>query len=217
QTIDSKLMGGHFQIASGGNIFLKRCQINGRIDCDGADRFVRIEDCNIDAGMADAPAVGFSNLIVRRCNIIGGANTIIGGNNVLVEDSWLHSQYLAPEAESHENAFLSNGGDGITIRNCVLHADQPDNGFGGGVSTNCSLFGDFSPIQNVLIENCLIKATPGAYGVSLGYNPAKPFGSAPTNVIFRNNVFERGASGKCGVVGPVTCWLDANCNIFDNN
>lgn len=215
KSITTDLVIGYSSIAT--TVTIKRCNITGRIDCDGPNYNVILEDCNLNGSTADAPVVGYGNLTVRRCNIIGGANSVIGGDNVLVEDSWLHAQYLGPTRESHENAFISNGGTGITLRNCTLHADQPNNTVGGGVSTNCSLFGDFAPIADVLIEDCLIKATPGAYGVSLGYNPGKPYGSNPTNVVFQNNTFEPGTTGNCGQFGPVTGWLDDNGNVFTGN
>lgn len=215
QTIDSKSITDDLVIQS--DVTIRRCNITGRIDCDGPTFSVLIEDCNLNGSTADAPVVGYGNLTIKRCNIIGGANSVIGGDNVLIEDSWLHAQYLGPTAASHENAFISNGGTGITIRNCVLHADQENNSSGGGVSTNCSFFGDFAVIEDVLVEDCLIKATPGAYGVSLGYNPGKPFGTDPTNVTFQNNTFEPGPTGNCGVYGPVTGWLADNGNVFTGN
>jgi hypothetical protein len=215
QVIDSRILTGHIIVAS--HVKITRCQINGRIDCDGPNYSLILEDCNVDGGTAQAPAVGYGNLTIRRCNMVGGANTVIGGDNVIIEDSWLHDQYLGPTADDHENGFLSNGGSNITLRHNVIHADEPDNGHDGGVSTNCSLFGDFAPITDVLIENCYFPATPGAYSVSLGYNPSKPFGANPTNVVFRNNVFEYGPTGNGGFFGPVTSFLDANGNVFEGN
>ena len=219
QTIDSKTMVGHYQVAAGAHITITRCNIIGRIDCDpiGLDRDCVIEYSEIYAGNANVPCVGYGNITIRWCNLHGGANTVIGGSNTLVEDTWMYDQYLGPESDWHENAFLSNGGDGITVRRCVMHANQEDNGFGGGVSTDCSFFGDFGPIANVLVEDSFLKATPGAYGISLGYNPAKPFGSNPTNVIVRRNVFQKNVGGFTGVIGTTTGWLDANGNLFEDN
>lgn len=216
QTIDSKTITDDLVITS--HVTITRCNIGiAHLDCDGAARSLTLEDCNIDAGTWQSQAVGFSDLTIRRCNIIGGTNSVISGSNILIEDSWLHAQYLAPTAEWHENAFICNGGSNIVLRHNTLHADQENNGFGGGVSTNCSLFGDFAPIEDVLIEGNLLKATPGGYGCSAGYNPGKPFGDNPTNVTWRDNVFERGPSGQCGVEGPVTSFLDANGNVWSNN
>jgi len=220
QTLDSRNILTDITVSA--DVIVTRSMINGHIYADGVGYSLLLEDCEIDASTFDGAAVGFQNVTIRRCNIYGGANSVIGSSNIIIEDSILHDQYLAPGSGAHQNGFLSNGGSNVVIHNCVIHANQPDNGSGGGVSTNLSLFGDFAPIADVTIEGCYFPATPGAYSVSLGYNPGWPeegkeFGDNPTNVIFRNNVFERGDSGNGGVFGPVTSFLDDNGNIFENN
>jgi hypothetical protein len=93
------------------------------------------------------------------------------------------------------------------------------NSTNGGCTADVSLFGDFEPVNNVTVENNLLKANNSsisycAYG---GYQPTKKYPVA-TNIKFLNNVFERGANGKCGVYGPVTSFqTSATGNTWSGN
>ena len=72
---------------------------------------------------------------------------------------------------------------------------------------------------NCLVENNLLKANSTgiafcAYG---GYQPTKPYPNS-TNIRYLNNVFERGANGKCGAYGPVTSFAsNAAGNVWSGN
>lgn len=215
ETLDSVQIDGNLTITS--NVTITRSQINGYIDCNGANYSITLQDCNINAGTYDGPAVGFNGISLLRCEVIGGTISVNGSFSTSIQDSWLHSQYLSSTSTAAENAFISNGGSNITITHCTLHADQAVNSSGGGASTNCSLVGEFAQVANVSITNCLIKATPGKYGVNLGYDTTQTYGSNPTNVQFSNNVFEWGTNGNNAAYGPVTGYLNANGNQFYGN
>ena len=57
-----------------------------------------------------------------------------------------------------------------------------------------------------------------AYG---GATPDKPYSGDPTNATnqkFTNNVFQRGANGKCGTYGPVTSFNKNGAgNVWSSN
>jgi hypothetical protein len=53
-----------------------------------------IEDSEISTG--DGGAVGDSNYTLRRVEIFGGEHGVEAGNNVLVEDSWIHDLNTEP-------------------------------------------------------------------------------------------------------------------------
>jgi hypothetical protein len=88
---------------------------------------------------------------------------------------------------------------------------------GGGPTADVSLFGDFGPVDDILIEDNLLKGTAGGYGMQAGYNPGKPYPNG-TNIRILNNTFERGTSGVCGVFGPYTAWNGSNTgNVWSGN
>lgn len=216
--IDSKTITTDLVIQAS-NVTIRRCQINGHIDCDNPSYSLTVEDCTIDAGPTSAPGIGYSNITVRRCNMTGGQHNILCGDNGIIEDNWLHSQYGGPVGSSyHNNAFISNGGSNILIRHNRLDCSLPDNGTGGGPTADASIFGDFATMTDVTFDNNLFMPTTGGYGGTFGYNPGKPFGSNPVNIVVTNNVFQRGSSGQCGVFGPVTSFkIGGPGHVWSNN
>lgn len=214
--VSGSMGNGYIRVDSGGHLTFNKCYINCKVDCDGANRSATFIDCTIDGG-GDVLAVGYNDITLIRCNVFNGVQCVNGSSNIFIEDSYIHDPYLRPETSDHVNPVFNGGGSNVTIRRSTLWSPVEDNGLGGGTTTNLSFFGDFEVVQNVLVEDCFIKSTPGAYGVTLGWNPGKPYGDNPTNVIFRNNVFERGISGQNAVYGPVTSFLDANGNQFYGN
>jgi hypothetical protein len=215
----ANLANEYTRIDAGGHFYANKCYFDRRIDCDGPSRSVTLENCTVDANQGFV-GIGFGDINLSRCNVFNANNCVNIGANLLMEDCYIHDPYL-PDNDDHINPFFHGGGGNIVIRHCTLWAPQVDNEFGGGVSTNLSMFPDFAPVYNVTIEDCFIRATGGAYGVSLGWNPGKDFNDHPlngTNIVFRNNVFERGTSGVCGGIGPVTSWRhDGAGNVWENN
>lgn len=222
--ISENMGNGYIRVDSGGNLTFNKCYVKCKIDCDGTNRSITFIDCTLD-GNRDVLCVGYSNMTLIRCNIFNGIECInidsrAAGNNmsnVLIENCYVHHPYLVPNSDGHVNPLYCSGGDGITIRGTTFWSPVEDNAYGGGTSTNLSFYGDFTPFRNILVENCFFKATPAAWGVSLGHNPGKPFGNDPTNIIFRNNVFERGPTGHNATYGPITSFLSANGNQFYGN
>jgi hypothetical protein len=208
------------RIDAGGVLRASRSYFDRRIDCDGPDRALELRYCTVNAS-GDFVAVGFIELLIERCNIFGANNCVNITANTRIVDSYIHHPFLPPGSPDHINPIFHGGGGNVQIIGTTVWAPIPDNEFGGGVTTNLSLFPDFAPVHDVLIEGCRIKPTFGAYGVSLGWNPGKPFNDDPlngTNIIFRNNVFERGESGVCGALGPVTSWpFGRPGTVWENN
>jgi hypothetical protein len=95
-----------------------------------------------------------------------------------------------------------------------------------GCSADLTGYPDFAPIKNNTIRRNLFLASPTdsfcAYG---GATSGKPFSSDPTNAtnqVFTENVFQRGANGKCGAFGPITDFATGRTgnvwsgNVWDN-
>jgi hypothetical protein len=171
---------------------------------------LNISDSTVRAGNTSMGAVYGWNLVATRINVTGGQHSFACESNCTVTDSWLHDQYNPDGQSFHNNAFITNGGANMTVRHNTLHCTAIVNANDGGCTGDLSLFGDFSPVRDVLVENNLFKANASSASFCLygGYNPSKPYGIS-TYITVRNNVFERGTNGKCGVYGPVTAFLSS--------
>jgi hypothetical protein len=218
--IDSERINCAHLVIKAPDVKITRSIVLGWIDVDGSGATLTIEDSEVDAGSAHAPAVGFQGVTARRSNLHGGQHGALCGTNCLIEDSWLHGQAL-PDGESwHLNGYLSNGGSNVVLRHNTVACDQKPNAAGGGCSADASIFGDFSANSNYLFDSNLFIANPSGLGYCLyaGFDPGKPFGASATEIEIVNNIFERGANDKCGTYGAVTSF-DANGqgNVWKNN
>jgi len=166
---------------------------------------VEVVDSEVVAGEWIGGAVWGSNLTVRRVEVTGGQHSVHCGSHCVVEDSWLHDQFNPDGEAAHNNAFISNGGTDMVVRHNTLHCTAELNATDGGCTADLSLFGDFEPIRDVLVEDNLLKANgaSASYCAFLGHAPGKSFPDA-SGVVVTGNVFERGSNGTCGVYGPVT-------------
>ncbi len=186
---------------------------------EGGTYSVSISDSTVIAGEWVGGAIWGNNITAARVEVTGGQHSFHCGDNCIVRDSWLHEQWN-PDGESfHNNAFISNGGSNMQITHNTLHCTALLNATEGGCTADLSLFGDFGPIANVKVERNLLKANNSsisycAYG---GHSPAKAHPIA-TGIEYVDNVFERGANGKCGVYGPITSFqTSASGNVWMGN
>jgi len=190
----------------------------GRIDVESSGS-ASIQDSEIDAGHDYAAAAGQRNLTLQRVNAHGGDHSVQCSENCVVQDSWLHGQYLPSDGAWHLNAYISNGGHNVVLRHNTLSCDARPNSVGGGCSGDASIFGDFSSNSDYLFDGNLFVANIGvSYCLYAGYDPSKSYGTSVTNIVVKNNVFQRGGNGKCGDYGPVTSFQSrASGNIWTNN
>lgn len=189
-----------------------------RIDVDSPDASLTIEDSLVDAGQWQATALGFSNLTVRRVEVRGGSASIVCAPNCLIEDSWLHGQYMQPGQPQHLGGYMSNGGSDVILRHNTIVCDVADNAFGGGCSGSAQIYGDFRPLTRYTFERNLFRSTPGGYCTSFGLNPGKAFGDNPTYIVVMDNVWERGPNGNCAVYGPTTSFYrEGEGNVWRGN
>jgi hypothetical protein len=172
-----------------------------QVDTPGAS--LTIEDSLVDAGKLQGPAIGFSDVTARRVDVRGGQTSVQCTPNCLIEDSWLHGQYLHPGQPQHLNGYLSNGWHDVTLRHNTIVCDVEDYEE-GGCSGSAQIYGDFAVLTRFTFERNLFLATPGGYCTSFGFNPGKPFGTNPTFIVVTGNVWTRGPNGKCGSYGPTT-------------
>ncbi|WP_296433301.1 MULTISPECIES: hypothetical protein [unclassified Rhizobium] len=199
--IDARIVGCPLVVKAPGVVITR--SKTGRIDVDTPGASLTIEDSLVDGGKWQGPAIGFSNVTVRRSDVRGGQTSVQCTPNCLVEDSWLHGQYLQPGQPQHLGGFLSNGWGDVTLRHNTITCDVEDIG-DGGCSGSAQIYGDFSELTRFTFERNLFQETPGGFCTSFGYNPTKPFGSNPTFIVVKDNVWQRGKNGKCAAFGPTT-------------
>lgn len=210
-------------IEEGADVRITRAEVNAFIDsnADESGATLFIADSNVNCPPLSNPAIGYSRLDIRRCDIRGGQHSVLGSHDVRIEDSILHLQFNDPDAIDgyHNNAYISNGGSNVLLLHCTLDCSTeltPWND--GGPTGDASIFGDFGPVHDFTFDNCLFKSTTGSYGLSAGWNPGKPYGDDPYNIVVRNCVFERGTTGHNGVSGPITSFkVGAPGNVWENN
>lgn len=158
------------------------------------------------------------NITGTRLKITGGQHSVHCESGCSITDSYLTGQNTQEGVDTHNNAFISNGGSNMTLRHNTLHCSPTQNAAGGGCTANLSLFGDFQVINNVTVDRNLFMATPsGGYCGTFGHNPVKPYGNNPANIHVSDNIFKRGSNNLCGVYNAVTSFLAANGSTWTNN
>lgn len=200
-------------------VVIRNSLLNGVIDIEDPGASVTVEDSEIDGGTIYRAAVGYRNITIRRANIHGAQHGVNCADNCVIEDSYIHDQYVPDDDDWHIQPFLSNGASTVRLRHNTLSCTAANNSVGGGCTADISIFGDFSPNSDFLIEDNLLQASESvgycAYG---GTDAGKDYGDQVSGIRFVDNVFERGSSGLCGYAGPVTSFdLEAPGNIWSGN
>jgi hypothetical protein len=135
--------------------------------------------------------------------VTGGNRSVHCWMNCLVEDSYMHGQMTDETGVAHESGIRM--GQGATIRHNTITCDAPDVPPDAGCSAGLTGYGDFAPVQNNTIDNNLFQGTTGGYCAYGGASKGKPYPDT-RNIVFTNNVFGRGDSGRCGYWGPITAF-----------
>jgi len=206
-------------VVKAARVVIRKSRITGTVKTEGDANSLRIEDSDINGGQAFEHTVGFENVTVLRSDISGGQSSVNCYRNCLIQDSYLHGQYVPEGEDWHLNAFLSNGGSDIRLIGNTLACDRPTNSAGGGCTGNASIFGDFAPNTNYTIErNLFVASQEFSYCLYGGFDAKKEFGTAVRQIVVVDNVFERGANGKCGSFGAVTSYdASASGSRWQNN
>jgi len=226
--IDGKTVNCSLAIRAAG-VTIKNSKVNGTVildtDLPGSSAWsLTIQDSEVDGGAQQLSAVGWGNLTVIRSNIHGGQTSVQCEENsvsCLVQDSYLHGQYLPNDQPWHLGGFLSDGGRNITLRHNFIVCDQPVNSVGEGCTGDVNLIPNFAPINGALIERNLFGANVGSSYCTYGGEKSTSPTPNSFNVVYKDNVFQRGSNTKCGAFGPVTDFRVTNtgnqwaCNTWD--
>ena len=207
------------------NVVIKKSKINGIVTTTERSTYsFSMEDSEVDAGLAQRAAVGSTNITILRSNIHGGQTSVTCAANCTVHDSYLHGQQLPTGSDWHLGGFLANDTgsnsrtDATLVHNTIV-CDNPGTSAGGGCSGDVNLFADFGPVSYVTVQDNLLGANNGiSYCVYGGSTAGKQYTGGVQHIAFVNNVFQRGASKKCGYYGPVTSFDPSRPgNRWENN
>lgn len=199
----------------GTNVTISRSLVLGKVGgtykTDWSLVGLRLIDVEIDGGGKVDPngeaAIGNDDYTCIRCHIHGTGRGANMRKNVHIEDSYLHGWVYVNGA--HQTAIGSNGGSNYKVIHNNLVCDSD------GCSAALSLYGDFEPINNALIERNLFN-TNGGYCTYGGSTSAKPF-PIGTNIRYVNNLFGKKFGPKCGYYGPVATFEFHAGNVWSGN
>lgn len=208
------------------NVTIKNTKVNGLVFSDvdlpdGRTWSFTLQDSEVDGGPVQRAVVSDGNLTVLRSNIYGGETGVHCSENAtscVVQDSWLHGQFLPPDEPWHLGGFQSNGGTNVVLSHNTIICDHAANALGEGCTGDLNLIPDFAPVSHMTIENNFLGANiDGSYCTYGGEKSTSPYPHAD-HVVYRNNVFERGVNRQCGAFGPVTDFdVSGTGNEWTNN
>ena len=197
--IDSKLITTPLVIAAGANDVTIRNSLiraNGYwlvLNDEGATN-LQITDTELDgAGNPNGDAaVGGRNYTLTRVNIHSTVDGLKLGDNVTVQDSYIHD--LVMTDGSHNDGMQSLGSNNLKIlHNTVIVAD-------GSTSAIILSTGSADSMRNIRIENNLLGG--GAYTVYGGYQAGTDDLSRVSDVVISNNRITTKVFPNGGAFGP---------------
>jgi FlaG/FlaF family flagellin (archaellin) len=166
----------------------------GLINDEGTSLDVENSTLNGGNQATYATISGGSNITVKGSDLSGGMHEVLCYGNCDVENSYLHDNYTGDPSTHQDGLYLS--GDGFTITHNTV-------GCTGGCTADVG-FLDHSATSNANVENNLLLTSPdSAFCVYPGPNSST---SVANNMVWENNVFQKGANGQCATYGPVYGW-----------
>lgn len=208
------------------NVLIINSRINGSVENGSGSQPGRnfvIEDSEIIAA-ANNTGIGESYYAVKRSEVRGGNRGANCFTNCEIRDSWFHGNRIT--GSTHASGLRA--GMRTTYVHNVIGCDVANTSQDGGCSASLTMYPDFSPVTDVLIQGNLIRETPGYYCAYGGATAGKPYSGDPTNatlIRFIGNTFARGPSGHCGGPrdgGPITSYARSRTgnvwqfNVYDD-
>ncbi len=223
--IDSKTVNCGLGIKAA-NVMIKNSKVLGGVwldtDIAGSSAWsMTIQDSEVDVGAQQLASVLAGNMTVLRSNIHGGETAVQCEEksvSCVVQDSYLHGQFLPPDQPWHLGGFLSDGGGNHRLTHNYVVCDHPQNALGEGCSGDINLIPNFATASGIVIENNLLGANvDSAYCTYGGEKSTSPYPHGD-HITYRNNIFQRGTNGLCAAYGPVTDFnVNGTGNVWTNN
>ena len=203
------------------DVKITRSVLNGSIysDPDYMNGSFSMTDSEVRMPSSTGTGVAEANFTLTRVEVTGGSRSVNCALDCTVQDSYVHGQYTDKRGIDHESGIRM--GSGSTLRHNYITCDatpvEPD----AGCSSGLTGYGDFGVVQKNTIDDNVLDGGPYgsmSYCMYGGSTTGKPFSRGVNNIKVTNNIFPRGASGKCGIYGPVTSFdSDAPGNVWSNN
>jgi|GEM_PF-1391117 len=229
------------------NLIIKNSYINGGVISNDTATFT-IQDSLLDNGVSfpacsdgSCPAgiyacgdpnnattecgVGYKNFTILRTEIKNTNRAAYCESTCTIQDSYFHGTNLWPDKSDLAHASSVRNEQYLTLRHNSLGCDYkgPFNNDELGCSADMSGYPDFAPIMHDTIDKNLFLANNEGAGFCVygGGTSGKPYSGNANNatyIVFTDNVFQRGANGKCGTYGPVTDFIPGRTgNVWTNN
>jgi len=166
-------------------------------NCPANARFEYIEIDGALAAENDIPVYATCGFVLDRAYIHNVGRSSRLTNNTTVQNSYVFSNRTG-DSGAHRGAVGTNGGSNNVIRNNVLRCQ------GKGCSAAIPMYGDFAPVDGLLVEHNLL-ATTGSYCMYGGTLASKTYPEG-SNIKIINNRFSREFGPNCGQFGTLSGW-----------
>lgn len=226
---NSYLKGGVIQGSGAASFTIQDSQIDNAVDypaCSGATNCAAGKYACGDPNNATVDCgVGTKNFTILRTEIMHTNRASYCESTCTIQDNYFHGTNLWPDQTNLAHASSVRNEQFLTLRHNALGCDYAGPFPNGeiGCSADMSGYPDFAPVKNATIDSNLFLANNIGAGFCVygGGTAGKPFSGDPANatyIVFTNNVFQRGANGKCGTYGPVTDFIAGRTgNVWTNN
>ena len=169
--------------------------------------------------------VGYRNFTILRTEIINTNRAAYCESTCTIQDNYFHGTNLWPDHTNLAHASSVRNEQYLTLRHNALGCDyaEPFSNDEIGCSADMSGYPDFAPVMHATIDKNLFLANNIGAGFCVygGGTSGKPYSNDPSNatyIAFTDNIFQRGANGKCGTYGPVTDFITGRTgNVWTNN
>jgi hypothetical protein len=169
--------------------------------------------------------VGYKNFTILRTEIMNTNRAAYCESTCTIQNSYFHGTNLWPDKTNLAHASSVRNEQYLTLKHNSLGCDYQGPFPNGelGCSADMSGYPDFAPIMHDTIDSNLFLANnAGAgfcvYGGGTAGKPSSNDANNATYIVFQNNVFQRGANGKCGTYGAVTDFKTGSTgNVWTNN
>lgn len=215
--IDAKTVNCDLSIRTTG-VRITRSVINGNVIVrrPAEGYWFEISDSEVHVGERLVTGLGNGNFTALRVEITGGGRSAYCQRDCTIEHSWVHAQTGDPDGKAHLSGIRM--GQDTTLRFNTITCEGKRIPPGSGCSAALTGYGDFTPIQNNLIEGNRFIGGTSSFCAFGGSSRDKPYSDDTRDVRFINNVFERGETGKCGILAPIEAF-DSNApgNVWEGN
>jgi hypothetical protein len=185
-------------------VTVTRVKVRSSVQTDTGSRSFTVTDSELHSDSLNFKVFynADANFTALRNEISGGAS---GGqcSDCVLRDNWIHNPtVLAANSTAHMSAFRMQ--QRATFIHNTIACEVKQSAADGGCSAGLTGYGDFGPVTNNLIQANLFAAMPYASFCSYGgASGGKPYSGQDHDIVFRDNVFQRGANSKCATYDAV--------------